>query len=361
MKTSVQTYLRKLYSDPTQAGSLGGVERLYRQVKKDGVFKITRKKLKGWLRSNRAYTLHRVAHKSYSRLQVLASEPDSHWQADLLDYSNISRYNNNNKYILTVIDVFSRFAWVRPLKTKSGCEVTHAFKSILHQGRRQPEKLQTDRGKEFLNVHFSKILHEWNITLYHTNSKVKAALAERFNRTLSARIGRYLTAHNTRKYVDVLQDLCASYNRSFHRSIQMRPIDVSGEERIQQIKLRFSGLHNVGRKSEKPKFKPNDLVRISKNRMHFEKSNIPSWSEEIFTIQEQKHSDPRTYKLTDYNGEMLEGLFYDSELQKVTQPTKYLIERIVKTKRSKKGLHYFVKWLGYPDEFNSWVTDVEQV
>ena len=148
------------------------------------------------------------------------------WQADLADVSSLSKFNDNYKFLLTCIDVLSKYAWVIPLKNKTGKTITDAFSKIIIQ--RQPIHLQTDKGSEFKNKLFQSFLEDHKIKFYTSeNSEIKAAVVERFNRTLKNKMYRYFTFKGKRRYVDVLADLVHSYNNTFHTSIKMSPVEVS--------------------------------------------------------------------------------------------------------------------------------------
>jgi len=160
---------------------------------------------------------------------------------------------------------------------------------------------------------------------------------------------KYFTANNTRKYVDVLDNMVGIYNNTRHSSIKMSPIKASMKKNETTVwRNLYGGLHPEP--PEKPKFSVGDKVRISKYKHIFEKGYTPRWTEEIFSISQVQYTDPPTYKIADYNGEEIQGSFYEQELQKTTQEI-YRIEKITR----KRGKKLFVKWLGYPESFNSWV------
>ena len=115
--------------------------------------------------------------------------------------SNIKKENDNNTFLLTCIDCFSKFAWVEILKNKSGVEILAALKRIMK--KRQPKRLQTDKGTEFLNHRVQGMLKERGIEFFTTDSELKASIVERFNRTLKSRMYKYFTANNTLRYVNV--------------------------------------------------------------------------------------------------------------------------------------------------------------
>ena len=119
-----------------------------------------------------------------------------------MDISSLARFNKGYKFLLTCIDVFSKFAWVVPLKNKSGEPLVIGFRSILDLGR-SPGKLQTEKATEFLNRNFQSLLKENSIHFFTTNSELLASVVERFNRILKTRMCKYFTAKNTRVYIDI--------------------------------------------------------------------------------------------------------------------------------------------------------------
>ena len=139
---------------------------------------------------------------------------------------DVSSFACFNKFLLTCIDVFSKFAWVVLLKNKTGESLVNGFQSILDLDR-SPEKLQTDKGTEFLNRNFQSLLEENRIHFFTTNSELKASVVERFNRTLKTRMWKYFTAKNNRVYIDILQDIICGYNNSYHQSIGRAPASVN--------------------------------------------------------------------------------------------------------------------------------------
>ena len=174
--------LAGIYLDPSHPASFGGLDAVYRAVKEEGKSKISRKQVQDWLSQQDVYTLHKPARRHYKRSRVIVSGIDAQFQADLCDVQSLSRYNKGYKYLLTCLDIFSKYAFVVPLKTKQGQELVKAFQTILSSGRK-PSKLQTDQGTEFLNRVFQKFLRENNIDFFTVNSGLKASVVERFNRT----------------------------------------------------------------------------------------------------------------------------------------------------------------------------------
>ena len=263
-----------------------------------------------------------------------------------------SRFNTGYKYLLTCVDIFSKYVWVVPLKTKQGQELVKAFQTILSSGR-EPNKLQTDQGTEFLNRVLQKFLRENNIDFFTVNSGLKASVVERFNRTFKNKMYKYFTAKNTLTYIDVLPKLVKSYNNTYHRSIKMKP---SQGTKSNEAKVWDTVYGNDVDKRVRYKFQVGDRVRISKLKRMFEKSYLPSFTEEMFTIYKRFARQVPVYKLKDDAGEILDGTFYEAELQKVIKGDDvYRVEKVLRKRKRKGVVEYFVKWKGYPDKFNSWV------
>ena len=348
-------YLHDLYYSPESPASFGGVDAVYRAVKNEGKFQISRNNVREWLKQQDTYTLHKPVRHRFKRNRVIVGSMDEEWEADLVIMDSLSKTNKGYNYILTVIDVLSKFAWVEPIKTKSGENLVKAFEKICKKGR-QPEKLHTDKGTEFTNRLFQRFLKDKNILFFTTHNDTKASIVERFNRTLKGKMWKYFTAKNTTKYIDVLQKLMYSYNHSRHRSIGMKPADVNLENES-VVWQRLYG--DEPRKPIKYKFNVGDQVRISKARRTFKKGYLPSWTEEIFTITKRVPRRPPVYNIADYHGEELEGTFYEQELQSIIKKDTdfYRIENVIKSRMRGKRREYLVKWLGYSNDFNSWVPE----
>ena len=307
--------------------------------------------VKKWLKAQATYTLHKQARKRYPTRHYVVHDIDEQWQTDLCDVASISRRNSGHHFILTVIDIFSRYAWARPLKTKHGKEVVKAFRSIFREGR-IPKRIQSDQGKEFENRHVGALFQQHDIELFSVKSAYKAALVERFNRTLKHKLWRHFTANLTQNWTKVLQDVVHSYNHSVHRSIGMKPAEVTTEQ-VDEVRKTFQR-KRVTRKND---VHVGDKVRISKVKSVFAKGYLPNWTEEIFTVSSiNNKSSPRTYKLKDYAGEVIEGSFYRQEIEPVIhEDDTYLVEKVIRRQRRDGEEWCLVKWKGYPSTMNSWV------
>ena len=272
---------------------------------------------------------------------------DELWQLDLCDTNALKQYNDGATFILTIIDVFSKMGFARSLIDKKGPTVLRAFLNVLEESGRSPTNVQTDMGSEFTNRAFKAELKKRDIHFYVTYSENKAAVVERFNRTLKSRMWRYFTHNNTYKYVDVLQQLIDGYNASHHRGVGMPPEKVNSSNQLKIWTKYYS--ERVGKK--RFKFAVGDNVRISRDKGAFEKGYVQSWSEEYFVVKKRMRRNPHVYILEDLNGETLLGVFYAEQLQKVS-PSEVFPISIVIRKRGKRAL---VEWRGWPSSFNSWI------
>ena len=278
----------------------------------------------------------------------MVSGIDKIWAADLADMTAFKDYNDGYTFLLLVIDTFSKYGWIIPLKNKKGKTVADALKDIFE--KRKPEKLWTDKGTEFKNKDVKKL-----IEIYSTENEEKSSIAERWIRTMKEKMFKYFTDNNTYNYIDVLPELVEDYNNTVHSSTKLTPTDASKEEN--ELKV-WRNLYPDRYKTSRlnPKFSVGDEVRITKKKKDFEKGYTTRWTEEIFTIKEIRETNPITYKLEDLQGEEIKGTFYEPELQKTEQQV-FRIEKIIEKEKGKS----FVKWKGYPDKFNSWVDNKDLI
>ena len=163
-----------------------------------------------------------------------SSFKDNIWGVDLADMQLLSKYNKGIKHLLCVIDFFSKYAWVVPLKDKKGTTITNAFQKNLDSFRkkmleRRPNKIWIDQGSEFYKNSFKKWLKDNEISMYSTHNEGKSVVDERFIRTLKNEIYKYMTAISKNVYFDVLDDIVDKYNKTYHKTIKMKPINVKDD------------------------------------------------------------------------------------------------------------------------------------
>ena len=243
----------------------------------------------------------------------------------------LSKFNKAFRFLLCVIDIFSKYAWVVPLKDKKSISIVNAFQKILKESNRKPNKIWVDKGSEFYNNSFKKWLQDNDTGMYSIHNEGKSVIAERFIRTLKNKIYKYMTSISKNMCIDKLDDIVKKYNNTYHTSIKMKPVDVKDNTNID-----FKNEVN----DKNPKFKVLDHVRISKYKNIFAKGYMPNWSEEIFIIKKIKNTVLWTYVINDLNGEEIIGIFYENELQK-TDEKEFRIEKVLK----KKGDKLYIKWV----------------
>lgn len=296
--------------------------------------------------------IHRDARKNFPRRSSVMRGIADTLQADLIEMPA----DRNMKYCLTVIDTFSKKAFARPLKTKTGLEVTQAMESVFNSISRPVKNLFVDLGKEFYNRFMTRLLERYGVHRYSSFSSKKAAMVERFNRTLKGKIYRRFSLNGNYKWVDILQDLVYEYNTSRHRTINMKPNDVDSDYEQHLLDTVYNHKRIIPFKNN-IKFKVGDHVRLSKYKHVFSKGYLPSWTTEVFTVRKVQYTDPITYLLVDWEGNDIDGSVYAEEMQLVKYPNVYLVEKIIRKKNNK----VYVKWLGFDSRYNSWIDESDVI
>lgn len=291
--------------------------------------------------------LHKPCRKKFIRRKVIMISMDDHWQIDLVEMGAYSKENKGYKFLLTIIDTFSKCAWAVPIKNKTGVEVTTAMESVFDNSKRIPKNMQSDDGKEFFNKYFQTLMHKYKINHYSTYSSLKASIVERFNRTLKHLMWIEFSVNGNYRWIDKIDMLLHKYNNTYHRTIMMRPAEVNKTNE----KSLLSTVYNRIKTTTQPKFQIGDSVRISKYKHVFEKGYTPNWTTEVFGIRKIQFTNPITYLLEDYERNPIKGSFYELELAKPKNPNVFLVEKILK----KRGDMVLVKWLGFSSAHNSWI------
>ena len=245
--------------------------------------------------------------KKFDRIKIIPHYKDECWIIDLIDRSSLSKYNKNYKFIFTIIDNHTKYAWAIPLKDKSGRSTTTAFKSFIEKAKRKPDKIWSDRGKEFYNKTFLEFLKQNEIQIYSTNSDLKAVFVERFNRTLLDLIKKPMYIECKACWLNHLDAAMEKYNIRVHGTTKMTPFEmVTNTKKIINIKIN---------KNEKiPKFQVGDYVRVPDKRNIYSKGYTTNWNKELFKIHKINPTNPVTYGLVDENNEQIEGKYYEQEL-----------------------------------------------
>ena len=341
------------YTDLLEPGSLAGVQAYARATKRSN------KQALQDLEPELSYTLHKPARRRFPTLPTKVFSIDEQFVMDLVDVQKLAKYNRGNKYLLTVIDVLSKYAWVEPLKNKGATAMVEGLQRLWKKlGKRTPQSVQTDHGTEFYNRKVQAFFKAKGVIHFSTHGDTHGAVVERFNRTLKTKMYRYFTAHNTLNYVNVLPLLVKNYNESYHRSIQEKPVNVNQDNEA----VIWYRLYGHKGKAKPPKCKVGDKVRLNKKFRVFKKSYLPQRTEEVFLVKEIYTRQPVvTYKLTEWDGEDIKGTFYEEDVQKVQVPDNALfrIEKVLKRAKEK----VFVSWKGWPKKYDSWVwkSDVQRL
>ena len=353
-------YLASIYFDPSHPGSYAGPEKLYKTVKEEGKFKIGQYRIKKWLQDQESYSLTRGARRKFNRARVIVEGLDSQWDMDLMDMVDLAKPNDEYKYVLVCVDIFSRYALCQLIKNKTGANVVQPLRSIL-SGSRKPKTIRTDRGMEFRSKEVNKYLKGENIHhFYALNTETKANYAERLIKTLKHKIFRYMLKKRTQRYVDILQDVVKSYNTTVHSSLGATPASITkeneGESRLQQYMIR----KKFEQKIKPYKLKIGQTVRLSHVRGVFDREYSQKWTGEIFKVHQRfKREGLPVYKLVDWDGDTIEGTFNEPELQTVTvdESTEYHIEKVLKKRVKNKQRQVLVRWLHWPKKYDSWIPE----
>jgi L-rhamnose mutarotase len=349
-ETSSTQRLADVYYNPTEPAGYAGAAKLKAKFPRDDVGK--------WLASQSTYTLHKPMRRRFPVRKYRVSHINELWQMDLMEMIPYASINKGYKYILTCVDVFSRFARAQPLKSKNASAVHDAIEIMLKDDKSIPRYIQTDEGKEFYNNKVGQLLERHKIQHYSVYSQFKAALVERFNRTLREKLNRYFTHNRKKVWIDVLPDIIKAYNKTPHRSLKGEsPATMTNNLNfwLEQEKIRVKIA-----KLRKP-YKIGSYVRISRiSPSPFRKNFDQNWSEEIFEIVEVDTKDkPIMYTIKDVNEKIIRGKFYHEELQVIAKddiPPIYRIEHVIRTRGTGKHKQYLIKWYGYDKSHNSWIS-----
>lgn len=283
--------------------------------------------LKKFLSTQRAYTLYRSSPKIKQRNFYHVYGINNIWQIDLLSVIDLSKTNNEFKYLLTCIDIFSKMAYVQPIKSKSANDVVKAFAVILQRANAVPEILRHDKGKEFLNWKFREFAKSKGIKQQFclTTLPTKCAVIESFNRTIRLYLMRLFAMqkmkhkNNTKRYIDELQNLVNSYNNTIHSSTKYAPIMVNKENATQVYHNMYYHRKKI-RAKHYPRIQVDDFVRVIRKKNIFDKMQT-NWSEEVFKVKRVIPKQPYTmYEIVDLHERPVQGYLYEQEIQKINLP-----------------------------------------
>lgn len=329
---SLSNKLKSVYYDIEHPASFGSVKNLNES---------TGDQVRDWLLEQDAYTLHVPTRRKYKTNHYLVFGPNELYELDLIDLKNIARFNYGYKYILCVIDCFTKFLWATPLTDKTAGKTTEAFKKIIESSNQIPKTINMDRGSEFNNKIFKAYVNKIGIQLNfpYIQSYQKAAMVERVIRSIKEKMFKYFTSRGPtyRKYIDVLPKIIKSYNAKVHSTTKLAPVNFKLSDTVNV----YNNIRNKTTShdtTEPAKFMKGDFVRIVRKKSILEHGFTQRWTPEIFRIHNIIWKDPiPLYNLVDMENVPVNGKFYGSQLLKIKvsadTPIRILNERQTRTNK----------------------------
>lgn len=335
----ITDHLNKAYGN-----NLFGREKLFGTVQ-DRVVGVTNNDVSNFLKNNETHQLHTVAPLEKVHRPIISSHALERVEADLIDLDGIKNYNKNYRYVLTIIDHFSKFAWAYPLTQKTDDKVLEKIKIFVENQRpRKIKLLQSDNGAEFINHKLKEYLAQQNIqhitsSPYHARSN---GVIERFNRTIKQMLYKTITETNSNEYLSILDKLMTSYNSSYHTTIKNIPYKIFSTESPEKLKEVKHNIEEFADKLVKPdekKYKRGDYVRISLQTLPeirkdtFDKKYTQNYSTEIYKIKSVSRAKIHEYGLLDKDNVLVNKKYYYDQLLLVPNPeTMYKAKPIEKQK-----------------------------
>lgn len=345
--------IRELYTNPSTPGALSSAQSFLKSLRLH--YADEPKALRGWtvdklkeaIADLPAYTLYKQPHRpnrSERFAQVMVSGPNSQWQCDLVEYpKHFAKVNRGYYFLLVCVDVFTKKAYTRAIKTKTAREVSDAFEDIFLKAK-VPRKIQTDSGKEFFNSLFAKVCKKHHIKHFSTANVAKSQIVERLNKTLKERQVKIQQMHRGLNWIDHYKDVTNSYNNTIHSAHGFTPNEVSP---INAHLVRAKLYYGAGRykmqgsdpalgeqpgtrtlKKVKPSLKPGTYVRLDKYKRTFEKGYTRRWTTEVFRVLKRlDKAKPERYIIEDQEGNEIKGSFYRYELQAVDLPHRWAVHK----------------------------------
>ena len=362
-------YLKSVYYDPANQGSLGTAEALYKKTKADGIYNFTLPEIKLFLSSVDTYTVFKKPKKSRIKTaRWISPGLDEIWQSDLIHMDRYASDNNGFIAICIVLDIFSRYMWYAKLKSTSADDLIDAFKKILDQASpRKCKALCSDAGSNYTSKKFKKFLMENDIKQIVLVPPSHSNYAEAAIKYIQGRINKLFYHNQDKKWEPYISDIIKTKNSSYHHGLKFFPDKVTKKNEMKIFFKQYLPPDKPVRKYVRKDFtgrlmpmtlKLGDKVRIVSIRGHFAHGYQQRWSEEVYIIYKKyfRGSEP-IYNLVDSLGEKILGGFKTHELQKVVLPKNpiYKIAKILSYKTIKKKRYALVSWYGYSEKHNSYV------
>ena len=315
--TKKQTaYLRTIYGTPKQAASFTGPLGLYNEVKRRGKYKLHINQIKQFLSHQESYVVSKPRPEKFQKPYYVTYFKYQLLQTDLMYMRPYKDENDSVTYILTCLDTFSRTLWVRALRDKKGETVTSSFREILEEISHSIVNCTSDMGSEYKCHQWKNLMKEYKINHFFSTTG-KAHGVERVQRTLRSKLMKYMIKKSTKRYIDQLQNIVYSYNRTLSRVTGVRPIDVNQSNQY-EIFQRINKTRKIFKR--KPfKFARGNRVLISFSRNLFSREFSERWSRISYEIAHRyRNQNINMYKLYSEDGHLMFGSFYEAEIQLVT-------------------------------------------
>jgi hypothetical protein len=344
-------------------GSFGGIERFFKEYRKIDP-NVKRETVVNFLNNKRTYTLHKAQRKRFPRRFYLVARPGHTFTADVCYLLDFESENQGYKYLLVIVDLFSKYLSVYPLKTLKSSEMIASFTAFFENNIYIYSKAMTDLGVELTSSAMQKLYTKYKIVNYHSESReIKAGLVEITIRNIRRRLYQYFTEYKTNVYLDVLPKIVDTYNLSEHRGLlQKCPLDIhligTHEEACtfaQKIyKYRRSLMKHISPALALGKYVRIVSIGTTQNNF-FRGYKIRNTLEKFQISKVNKHHIPVTYNLIDDSNEPVKGIFYRSELI-LTEKDEICRIHILKTKKEKGKTKYLVSYIDYPESKHIWIT-----
>ena len=319
MNSDNYSYLLSIYENLDSQAPLSSPKQLYNIVKWRG---ITLREVKYFLSSQNSYSLHVLKRRNFLRRPIVASYKNRILCMDLIDISKIARYNDNIRFILIMMDIYSRFVSLRPMINKTAVETAQRMSEIFDTGvYKGATHMLVDEGLEFHNRTVKSLCKKNNIKLYYTyNREIKAAHCERAIFRVKSLIFKYLTHYNTPRYIPLLQKIANVLNNSTHRILGDTPHRVHFVYTRKQLFDLFHRIYKKPNVNTHSSIAVGDIVRITSTRridLLSKRYEIVN-SEETFRVVKIDSTHPvLLYDIVDMHGEPILGRFYKEELIKI--------------------------------------------
>ena len=326
----MEAKIKEVYYNPTTG--LISANKLYHKLKDQG---ITLKQVQDFLKKQETSQRYKPITKEKVYFPITSFKPNQHLQIDLMDLSNISTTNSYFKYLLVSIDIFTRKAYVVPLKFKNTESVVEGMKRVINYFK--PEIITSDNGKEYTNKELRELLKQHNVEhrFVDVNQHESLGLVDRLCRTIRGLINKFSTSYKTTRYIDVLDRLIENYNDTFHSTIKCSPNDaIKHADKINDIMAK----KYIKAKEQETVFKIGDKVRHLTLLNIFEKQGKPKWSDNIFSVEDKK---AHSYKLSDgkwYRYYQLQPVEEAQDIKKIGRPAKHTFQTLQKAITVKRRL-----------------------